>query len=80
MRPSTKTTSIYLPSLFLILMGKNSIFAPFQQQYGHITRMPQSFVKSQSQELFKCCLYMLKYFIILYDKNGPGIDRHSKVS
>ena len=30
-------------------------------------------------ELFKRYLYMLKYFIILYDTNGPGIDKHSKV-
>ena len=61
-------------------MGKKSMFDPFQQQNGHIPRMPQSFITFQTKELFKRYLYMLKYFIILYDKNGPGIDKHSKVS
>ena len=73
-------TNTYRPSLFLTLMGKKSILAPFQQHNGHVTRMPQSFKTSETKELFKCCLYILKYFIILYDKNGPGIDKPSKVS
>ena len=60
-----------------VLMDKNSNFAPFQQK---MARMPQSFITSQTKELFKRCLYILKYFIILYDKNGPGIDKPSKVS
>ena len=59
---------------------KFSIFAPFQQQNGHIPRMPQSCITSQTKELFEGYLYMLKHFIFLYDKNGPGIDKRSRVS
>ena len=39
-----------------------------QQQNGHVPHMPQSFISSQTKELFKRYLYILKYFIILNDK------------
>ena len=55
-------------------------FVPFQQQNGPVPRMSHSFITSQTKQLFKRYLYILKYFIILYDKNGPGIDKPSKVS
>ena len=56
-------------------MRPSAIFAPFQQQNGYISRKPQSFKTSR---LFM--RYLLKYFIVLYDeKNGPGIDKPSKV-
>ena len=40
--------------------------------------MPKSFITPQTKELFKRYLYILKYFIILNDKNGPGIDKPYK--
>ena len=49
-------------------MGHNAIFGPFQQQNDHVPRMSQSFIASQTKELFKCYQYMFKYFIILNDK------------
>ncbi|MFI0416648.1 MAG: hypothetical protein ACH255_21245, partial [Candidatus Thiodiazotropha sp.] len=55
-------------------------FCPFSTANGHVPRMPQSFITSQTKELFKRYQYILKYFIILYDQNGPGIDEPSKVS
>ena len=36
--------------------------------------MPQSFVTSHTKEQFKRYLYILKYFIISYDKNGPSTN------
>ena len=47
--------------------GQKCNFASFQQPNGHVPRMPQSFITFQTKELFMRCLYMLKYFIILFD-------------
>ena len=55
-------------------MDQKYNFCPISTAKWPCSRTPQSFITSQTEELLKGYLYMLIYFIILYDKNGSGID------